>query len=146
MIVAFCSCTARLSEEQKLIQTFLERYFATWSAQDMTGYADCFDPGASIHMLDPHDSLIVQGVPEFLRGQKEGHLRSKDKMVEVPTAFRIILSQDGRVAKAEVNWKLTRGTAVETGVDHFTLKREGQGWKIVDLTFYEDKPKAGAGA
>ena len=135
------SCNATSAEDQKLIQSFLERYFSTWSAQDMAAYADCFDPGASIHMIDPRESLIVQGVPEFIRGQKEGHLRSPVKMTEVPTAFHITLSKDERLAKAEVNWKLTRGTEIETGVDHFTLKRQGTGWKIVDLTFYEDKPK-----
>lgn len=130
------SCTQAAHQEQGGIEAFLNRYFSTWSAKDMDGYAACFHPTARITFVEGGGSASSQGLTDFLHGQKLGHERSPEPMTEVPTAMKI--SGDGRVAQAEVRWKLTKGRNVVTGTDFFTLIKTSDGWKIGALIFYND--------
>lgn len=139
-LLGFCAlltaCGRAPHPQQVEIETFLQRYFSTWSAQDMEGYGACFDPAARIIFVEKNGRASSQGLTDFLHGQKLGHQRSPVPMTEVPTAMRI--SGDTRVAFAEVPWRLTKGRDVVTGVDYFTLARDGSGWRILALAFYND--------
>ncbi|RBP47250.1 uncharacterized protein DUF4440 [Roseimicrobium gellanilyticum] len=116
------------------IRAFLNTYFSTWSAKDMDGYGACFHPQARILMLDADDKVSSQGLTDFLHGQKMAHQLSKEPMVEKPLEMRF--QGDMRGVQAEVTWVLTKGSSEVRGTDLFTLKREGNGWKIVALVFY----------
>ena len=118
------------------IRTFLNTYFSTWSARDMDGYGACFHPQARVFMFDSGDKVISQGLTDFLHDQKMGHERSQVPMVEKPIEMRIQGDMQG--VQAEVTWVLTKGSAEVRGTDLFTLKREGNGWKIMALVFYSD--------
>ncbi|GEP43067.1 nuclear transport factor 2 family protein [Brevifollis gellanilyticus] len=130
------SCTQAAHQEQAGVEAFLNRYFSTWSAKDMDGYGSCFHPTARVTFVESGGSASSQGLTDFLHGQKIGHERSPEPMTEVPTGMKI--SGDGRVAQAEVRWKLTKGRSTVTGTDFFTLIKTSEGWKIGALIFYND--------
>lgn len=134
LLLAACGRAQHPREAE--IGAFLNRYFSTWSARDMEGYGACFDPAARIVFVEQDGRSSSQGLTDFLHGQKLGHERSPVPMTEAPTGMRI--SGDARVAFAEVPWRLTKGRAVVTGVDYFTLARDGRGWRILALVFYND--------
>jgi hypothetical protein len=129
-------CGKAVHQDQSAIETFLNRYFSTWSAKDMAGYGGCFHPTARITFVGTPGEVSSQGLTDFLHGQKLGHDRSPVPMVEVPTDIKI--TGDQRVAQAEVRWKLTKGREVVTGLDYFTLIKTNEGWKIASLVFYND--------
>ncbi len=133
-LITSCSQAAHLDEPA--IQTFLNRYFSTWSAKDMDGYGACFHPTARITFVQNGGNAGSQGLTDFLHGQKLGHESSPVPMTEVPTSMKI--SGDARVAQAEVRWKLTKGREIVTGTDYFTLIKTTDGWKIAALVFYND--------
>lgn len=118
------------------IRTFLNTYFSTWTAKDMDAYGACFHPQARILLLESDGKVISQGLTDFLHEQKMAHQLAKDKLVEKPLEMRI--QGDMRAVQAEVTWVLTKGSTEIRGTDFFTLKREGNGWKIVALVFYGD--------
>ena len=122
--------------DEPAVRAFLERYFSTWSSQDMDGYGGCFAPEARVTYVEKGGALSSQGLTDFLHGQKMGHELSKVPMKEVPLVMQI--SGDMRVAQAAVSWKLTKGDVVERGWDYFTLRKGQDGWRIVSLVFYQD--------
>ncbi len=121
-------------EDDAKIRAFLEHYFATWSAKEMDAYGDCFHPQARVMFVSKDGSVDSQGLSDFLYGQKLGHEKSAEPMVEKPLTMEIM--GDAVVVQAKVTWLLTKGKAETRGVDYFTLKREGGGWKIAALVFY----------
>ncbi len=130
------ACGQAAPSDQPGIETFLRRYFSTWSAKDMTGYQGCFHPTARISFVGQGGQCDSQGLTDFIHGQKLGHERSPTPMTEVPTDMKI--TGDDRVAQAAVRWKLTQGRETVTGTDYFTLIKTGEGWKIASLVFYND--------
>lgn len=131
------SCTQAAPADQAAIESFLQRYFSTWSAKDMEGYAACFHPTARISFVGEGGETQSQGLTDFIHGQKLGHERAPVPMTEVPTEIKI--TGDKRVSQAEVKWKLTKGRETVTGTDYFTLvNTAGGGWKIASLVFYND--------
>ncbi|SKB08599.1 Putative lumazine-binding [Prosthecobacter debontii] len=134
LLLVTCSPAAHSSQSE--LETFLQRYFSTWSAQDMTGYADCFHTTARISFVGHDGQCSSQGLTDFIHGQTLGHQRSPTPMKEVPTDMKI--SGDDRVAQAAVRWKLTKGSETVTGTDYFTLVKTASGWKIASLVFYND--------
>lgn len=135
-MLSLSSCSQAAHPEQGQIETFLQRYFSTWSAKDMEGYGMCFHPSARITFVERGGSVGAQGLTDFLHGQKLGHERSPEPMTEVPTGMKI--TGDARVAQAQVRWKLTKGNEVVTGTDFFTLVKTTDGWRIAALVFYND--------
>jgi nucleoside-specific outer membrane channel protein Tsx len=135
-VLLITSCTQAAHVDEPAIQTFLNRYFSTWSTKDMDGYGSCFHPTARITFVQNGGQAGSQGLTDFLHGQKLGHESSPVPMTEVPTSMKI--SGDGRIAQAEVRWKLTKGRDVITGTDYFTLIKTAEGWKIAALVFYND--------
>lgn len=136
LCLGLTACGQAAHPDQSAIESFLQRYFSTWSAQDMTGYGACFHPTARITFVGIGDQSDSQGLTDFLHGQSLGHQRSPVPMTEVPTDMKI--HGDARVAQAEVRWKLTKGSTVVTGTDYFTLMKTSAGWKIASLVFYND--------
>lgn len=130
------ACSRAAHPDQEAIETFLNRYFSTWSAKDMEGYGGCFHATARISFVMEGGQLHSQGLTDFLHGQKLGHERAAAPMTEVPTSMKII--GDSRAAQAEVRWKLTKGRDTVTGTDYFTLVKTTGGWKIASLLFYND--------
>jgi pyrrolidone-carboxylate peptidase len=119
---------------QAEVREMVERYFKTWSEQNMKGYEDCFLPDAVVQFIDDRGKVSTQGRAEFVAGQRDYHRTSPEKTVEVPE--RIEISFGGRLAHAVVYWKLTAGKRVEYGYDHFTLQKQDGKWRIVNLVFY----------
>lgn len=138
MIVMLCipACSQAAHPDQAGVETFLNRYFSTWSAKDMDGYGSCFHPTARISFVEKGGQCGSQGLTDFLHGQKIGHERSPESMTEVPTGMKI--TGDARIAQAQVRWKLTKGREVITGTDFFTLLKTPDGWRIAALVFYND--------
>lgn len=131
-----CSREATAHPDDNAIRAFIDRYFSTWSAQDMDGYGALFDDKARVYFLDKSGSLSGEGKTDFLHSQKMAHSQSKVPMKEVPLEVKII--GDMRACQVEVKWKLIAGERVVTGLDYFTLKKDSDGWKIVSLLFYQD--------
>ncbi len=139
LLLALASCAPQSAPaahpDEPAVRTFLDRYFSTWSAQDMDGYGGCFHPQARVTFV--HDGVAdTQGLTDFLHGQKMGHQTASVPMKEIPTSMRILM--DDRTAQASVRWKLTQGSRVVTGTDCFTLIKTPQGWRIASLVFYND--------
>ena len=124
------------SRDEASVHAFLARYFATWSARDMAGYADCFDPSARISFVLPGGAIRAQDLPEFLESQRLAHAHASAPMTEAPTSIEV--GPIDRITHARVRWKLTRGSDVTTGVDLFVLVRAPGGWKIASLVFFND--------
>lgn len=135
-LLSSCKAGEAKHPDDATIRTFLTGYFATWSAKDMAGYGATFHPQARIIFVDKGGEVLSEGLTDFLHGQKLGHERSPVPMVEKPLTMQI--SGDAQVAQAKVTWVLTKGSTETRGVDYFTLKREGEGWKIVTLVFYNE--------
>lgn len=135
-LAAGCARKPAAHPEEPAIRSFLERYFSTWSAQDMDGYAACFQEQARVVFVEKSGALRSEGLTDFLHGQRLGHTQSPVKMVEVPLEMHI--TGDSRVAQAAVKWKLTKGAEIVTGMDYFTLSKTPQGWRIASLVFFND--------
>lgn len=117
------------------VEKHIRNYFETWSNQDLEGYEKCFAEKASIQLLTGKAQIETYSLPPFIASQKEAHRRARTPMKEVPISISISFA--GRLAKADVFWKLTSGSTTQTGYDHFTLLKTGEKWKIVHLIFYE---------
>jgi hypothetical protein len=62
-------------------------------------------------------------------------------MVEVPLDTKIQMAPDGLSAQALVHWELDRGIGEKVrGYDLFNLRKIGDKWWIMDLTFYGEEP------
>ena len=130
---------APLEEEDKRapeVKKFVERYFSTWSNNEMDAYADCFLSDAVIQFIDVKGQLQSQGKRSFIADQRTVQARSPG--LEVPETIDIRFEPN--LARAVVYWKLTMNKRVEYGYDHFTLARQDGKWKIVNLVFYKAPP------
>lgn len=117
------------------VRAFLTRYFSTWSAKDISGYASCFHEQARISFVHQGQPR-TEGLTDFIHSQKLSHATTSEPMTEVPTDMKIL--RDERTAQASVRWKLTKGAEITTGTDCFTLIKTPAGWKIISLVFYND--------
>lgn len=135
-LLSLVSCVGKqpAQPDDSSIRAFLTRYFSTWSAKDMDGYGACFHPQARILFLAESGQVTSQGLTDFLHGQRLAHESAAVPMSEKP--LEMTIQGDAKVVQASVTWVLTKGTTEERGTDFFTLKREGDGWKIVTLVFY----------
>lgn len=131
-----CSSHPSPHPDDASIRAFLTRYFSTWSASDMDGYAACFHPQARILFVGPSGQVISEGLTDFLHGQRLAHETASVSMTEKPVEMNI--QGDSKIAQAVVTWVLTKGAAEQHGTDFFTLKRDGENWKIMTLVFYGD--------
>ena len=135
MLVPACSEPAP-SEGEKEVRAHLERYFATWSAQDMEGYAACFHPQARICFNLGEGRVSSEGLTDFVHGQKMSHQTATSPMKEVPLEMKITTAK--AVAQAVVKWELRKADGNKTGTDLFTLTRTADGWRIIALVWEQD--------
>jgi pyroglutamyl-peptidase len=120
--------------QQQEVHDFIDRYFRSWSNQDMERYGQCFMPQAAVQLIDEHGRLITMPLGPFLRSQQESHRRAANRMIETPE--KVSIRFDARLAHALVYWKLVDGNRIEYGYDHFTLMRHEGKWRIANLIFY----------
>lgn len=133
-LVTSCSPSSSHPEEPA-VRAHVERYFATWSAQDMDGYGACFLPQARITFVTPQGTN-TQGLTDFLHGQRLTHETASSPMSEVPLEIKI--SVGNRIATAAVKWELRKQGGNRTGMDFFTLAKTPEGWRIVALVWEQD--------
>ena len=123
---------------EKEVGELIDRYFKSWSNQDLVRYGQCFMPQAAIQMIDPHRGLITMPLTPFLQSQQQAHQASPNKMVETPETVKIRF--DANLAHALVYWKLVDGERLEYGYDHFTLMKSNGKWRIANIVFYAVEP------
>jgi pyroglutamyl-peptidase len=117
------------------VKEMVERYFRTWSDQDIKGYNDCFLPEACIQQLDlPSGRLMTFSRPVFIASQRQYHQTSPQRTIEVPETMDVRFEEN--LARVVVYWKLTAGPRTERGYDHFTLLKQEGNWRIINLVFY----------
>ncbi len=134
LLLPACAPSATTHPDDAAVRVMLNRYFDTWSHRDMDGYGSCFDSQARILFVAKNGDVVSEGLTDFLHGQKLGHEQAASPMTERPLDMKI--QGDAKVVQAAVTWVLTKGSKEERGTDFFTLRREGDGWKIVSLVFY----------
>jgi len=132
---AATAATELSADEARQLEAFLDEYFDSWSRQDMGAYQACFHPRATIHNVDAEGRVTMQRLDDFIAGQRAGHLRSVDRMIEVPLWHRV---EPGlKAVQVHVRWKLTAGPREVLGRNHYTLLRGGEaGFQILNLVFY----------
>jgi hypothetical protein len=122
------------------VEQLIDRYFKTWSNQDIARYGQCFMPQAVVQLIEPSGGLISIPLTPFLKSQQDAQSKAAQPMTETPETVDIRF--EGELARVVVHWKLIDGARTETGYDHFTLMRTAGKWRIANLIFYTDKPAA----
>ncbi|HYO24258.1 MAG TPA: nuclear transport factor 2 family protein [Lacipirellulaceae bacterium] len=139
-----CAQPAAADPREAAVRELVDRYFRTWSAQDIDRYGQCFMPQAAIQLVDPDARLVTMPLRVFLQTQREAHRTSPAPMTETPESVEVRF--EGKLARVIVDWKLVVGPKVTRGFDHFTLVQSGGQWRIANLIFYESDAGAQAGA
>lgn len=116
------------------VRKLIDRYFRTWSNQDIDRYGQLFMPKAAVQMIDPAGELVTMPLAPFLQSQREAHHQSANPLTE--TAESVEIRFEAGLARVVVFWKLVDGKRVETGYDHFTLMQSNGNWRIANLIFY----------
>jgi hypothetical protein len=130
------ACSSPTSPDDPAVRAALERYFATWSARDMEGYAACFHPQARIHFVTSDRGVDSEGLTDFLFSQRMAHQQAKSPLKEVPKSMKITVGKG--IAQAHVRWELQKGEGNTTGSDFFTLAKTSEGWRITALVWEQD--------
>ena len=130
--------TAEPDADEAAVRKFVDTYFRSWSEVDFVVYRSLFRPNASIAFFE-NDRWQSMNLAKFLDDQE--NLQVEHRMEEVPLAVGI-KALSSRAAFVEVSWRLKRTPDAlgVTGKDWFTLVKEGQDWKILNLTFWFDVP------
>ena len=126
---------------EQAVREMIERYFMTWSAQDLDRYGQCFIPQAVIQLIDPQGRVATMPLKRFLDGQRQSQQEAGQRMVETPESIEVRF--EARLARVVVFWKLVAGERVEYGYDHFTLMHSGGQWRIANLIFYSTPEEEG---
>lgn len=123
------------------VRQLIDRYFLTWSRQDIDRYGQCFLPQAAVQLVDPERGLTTIPLGPFLESQRQAHRRAEKPLTE--TAEKVdIRFETPDVARVVVYWKLVGGERTEYGYDHFTLLSSDGKWRIANLLFYAVEPDA----
>jgi pyroglutamyl-peptidase len=120
--------------ELPAVEKLIKHYFLSWSEQRMKDYGNCFADGAVVQEINRDGEIYTQNKTPFVAGQTAYHKSAVHKAIEVPVKTEIRFEAD--LARAVVYWKLTAGPRLQYGYDHFTLIKQGDEWKIVNLVFY----------
>jgi pyroglutamyl-peptidase len=123
---------------QAAVETFIKRYFSSWSDRDMETYGDCFATGSCVQYVAENDQIHLYQREPFLDLQTNVHRQSRTRLRETPESIDIRFERD--LARVVVHWKLVAGNRTEFGYDHFTLFDGSDGWKILNLVFYSTPP------
>ncbi|HEY2881857.1 MAG TPA: nuclear transport factor 2 family protein [Pirellulales bacterium] len=119
------------------VKKFIEKYFRTWTNQEMDAYGECFWPNAVVQYIDAQGNIETQQLREFLAAQRRFQTQRPGK--EVP--LKIEITPEKRLIRAVAYWKLDDGAGrTSYGYDHYTLLERDGKWRIANLTFYEVPP------
>ena len=123
--------------DKAAIYKLVNTYFSSWSKADFPVYRSLFRPTASIAFFE-NDRWQPWNLAKFLDEQES--LQGQYKMEELPLTIDI-KALSSRAAFVEVAWRLKRTPQAlgVTGKDWFTLVKEGEDWKILNLTFWFDE-------
>jgi hypothetical protein len=139
LTAAACATRPEAGGRNPELDAFLESYFATWSAGDMTSYGAHFHERAVVSVV--RDGVVAPWASRdrFVEQQRLIIERSAAKSVERMTSY--VADQDDVSATVVAQWELTRGAGVDRsvsrGVDRFTLVKNDAGeWRIAALLFY----------
>jgi pyroglutamyl-peptidase len=124
-------------KETRAVEGLIQNYFQSWSEQRMKDYGDCFADDSVIQEISG-GRIHTQMKGPFVTTQATYHKMALFKAIEVPVSTDI--SFQGELAHAVVYWKLTAGPRTQFGYDHFTLMKQKDQWKIVNLVFYGTRP------
>lgn len=116
------------------VERMIQRYFRTWSNQDMVGYGACFCNKAVVQFVNADGNLMTLDRASFLKSQRESHRRARSPQVEIPQAIDINFER--QLARVVALWRLTSASHKSYGYNHFTLKKRRGTWQIVNLVFY----------
>jgi hypothetical protein len=130
----FLSSFVNKAPDEPSLHQFIEKYFTTWSNKNMEAYAACFDPSATIYLIENSEVARQQNFKEFLEGQKIAHRAALYPLEEHAEDIDFFIT--GNMAYVRVLWKLTAGNRVSKGYDHFVISKTPAGWKIITLIFY----------
>lgn len=122
------------------VESFINRYFSSWSSRDLDTYGDCFARGSCVQYIGENGAIELYELQPFLDLQSRVHRQSRVRLRETPESIDIRFEQD--LARVVVHWKLVAGSRTELGYDHFTLRNGSDGWRIVNLVFYSTPPAA----
>jgi pyroglutamyl-peptidase len=137
-LTALAQAPPQGSEPEREVRDLIDRYFRSWSSQDLIRYGQCFMPQAAIQLIDSSGKLITMPLEPFLKTQQEAQRNAVNPMTEMPESVEVRF--EAELARVVVRWKLVDGQRVEYGYDHFTLMRSNGKWRIANLTFYADRP------
>lgn len=120
--------------QEQEIEKFINGYFQSWSRQQFFRYDSCFMRNACIQFLDERGRLTTTLRKTFIAQQRRLAENAPVKRTEAAESIKI--SYEANVVHVVVFWKLTAGTELSYGYDHFTLIKKDGTWKIVHLLFY----------
>jgi hypothetical protein len=135
---ALAQAEPHVSQQEREVRDLIDRYFHSWSSEDLVRYGQCFMPQAAIQMIDSSGKLITLPLAPFLKTQQEAQRNAANPMTETPELVEVRF--ESALARVVVRWKLVDGQRIEYGYDHFTLMRSEGKWRIANLIFYADKP------
>ena len=146
LLSSFGGSVARAAEpdsDEAAIRKLVGTYFSSWSSADFLVYRSLFRPNASIAVFES-DRWQTLELARFLDDQES--IQVQHRMEEIPLSVGI-KALSSRAAFVEVSWRLKRTPDAPgvTGKDWFTLVKEGQDWKILNLIFWFDAPAKSPG-
>lgn len=122
--------------QQQEIEAFINRYFTTWSNQDIKGYGSCFLSNSCVQFITAGGQVSLYGLQAFLASQDDVFRRGGR---EIETPESIDITMEANMARVVVYWKLLVEGRQVYGYDHFTLMKSRGKWGIVNLISYETK-------
>jgi hypothetical protein len=126
--------------DEAAIRKLVDTYFSSWSNVDFVVYRSLFRQNATVVFIE-NDRCQLWDLAKFLDDQEK--IQVQHRMEEVPLSVEI-KARSSKAAFVDVSWQLKRtpdGPGM-TGKDWFTLVKEGQDWKILNLTFWSDAPES----
>src|SRR5918995_1070593 len=75
---------AKSTEAEEAVRRLIDRYFRSWSNQDLVRYGQCFMPQAAIQLIEANGRLNTMPLAPFLKSQQEAHRQAKNPLTETP--------------------------------------------------------------
>ncbi|BBM85668.1 nuclear transport factor 2 family protein [Candidatus Uabimicrobium amorphum] len=135
--IFICSCNTQSTKISSDIEPFLNKYFTSWSNNNIKDYRSCFHKDAIIIYIKNGTVQNKQDLQTFIKGQS-AYLAKTKNVRESMTSFTA--KEDSKSAAIVAKWAFEeQGKISGTGVDHFLLIRDKKKqWKIVSLVWYKD--------
>lgn len=122
------------SAQHAELKAFIHKYFTSWSNKDIGGYRSCFWPEASIQLLGAGGTVTLYQLQSFIETQRHFLESTQLPVKEEPISVDIQFERE--LARIFVHWKLTHGTEIKYGYNHFLLMKHDGTWRILSLVFY----------